>query len=158
MTYLPEEWEVSHIRELHEYDDMAKPVDGKLWLAAQLAVSPSPGDEGYYRLVVVGDTQLEVKLEASSIIPDDNLKRFWLYGQFEASRVAKLANNCCVSAWMDVLELVAAQDLDVYDQDGNSATDDFLEAMAAAKKANPTIGAAWRWAVSVNPASKERHS
>ena len=154
MSYLPEQWEVANLKDLYAYDDLATPVDGKLWLAAQLAVNPSPGEEGYYRLVVLGTTQLEVKAEASTIIPSEKLEGYWLYGQFEPSKIVHFANNCCVTAWIDVRELVASQDLDVYDADGAAANEAFLEALDNARKATPSLGAAWRWAINVNASSK----
>ncbi len=154
MSYLPEEWVVSNLKDLYSYDDLATPVEGKLWLTAQLAVNPSPGEEGYYRLVVLGTTQLEVKVEANTVIPDEALCGFWLYGQFEASKIVRFANNTCVTAWMDLRELVASQDLDVYDPEGNAATETFLEALDTARKTSPSLGAAWRWAITVDPVSK----
>ena len=153
-TYLPEDWTVANIKDLQLYEDLAKPVDGKMWLAAQLAVSPSPGDEGYFRLVVLGNPLLEVKVEASQLIPDEGPSGFWLYGQFDPSKVVRLANNSCVTAWMDLRELVASQDLDVYDPEGSSVTEEFLEALDKARKDNPTLGAAWHWDIGVNKAKK----
>jgi len=37
--------------------------------------------------------------------------------------------------------------VDVYDKDGNQATEKFLDTLDALKTSNEKLGAAWRWAV-----------
>jgi hypothetical protein len=48
-----------------------------------------------------------------------------------------------------VKELVASQDLDAYNAEGEPSTEAFLEALDAARSKKQRIGAAWRWAVAI---------
>jgi hypothetical protein len=50
---------------------------------------------------------------------------------------------------LSVKELVASQDLDAYNAEGEPSTEAFLDALDAARSKKQRIGAAWRWAVAI---------
>ncbi len=59
----------------------------------------------------------------------------------------KLEKNSVCSKWVDIVELISSQDIDVTLEDGTMASDEFLVAMDNYKKkeGNEQAGLVWRW-------------
>jgi hypothetical protein len=70
-------------------------------------------------------------------------------GQFQPGGQIIMQPNSTATGWVDFRELVAAQDIDIYDQEGKLAAEDLLAAMDQHRAGRAPLGAAWRWMVAV---------
>jgi hypothetical protein len=107
--------------------------------------------EGQYRLVLGGTEHVNVHIRATDILPIPELEPYEILGQFKPGVQLTLRKNSTCSAWIDVVELVSSQDLDIQGPDGEDAHVRFLETMADAKETLPTIGLSWRWMLAAKP-------
>ncbi len=59
----------------------------------------------------------------------------------------RLDRNSTCSKWLDVVDLVRSQDIDIVDEQENILSDAFLERMETYRKASPEAhrGIVWRW-------------
>jgi hypothetical protein len=57
--------------------------------------------------------------------------------------------NSTATGWADFRELVASQDVDILDQNGELAAEELLAAMDQHRSGKAPLGAAWRWMVAV---------
>jgi hypothetical protein len=60
--------------------------------------------------------------------------------EMELGTQIKLEKNSACSAWVDLVELVSSQDMDVVDDEGEVVTEDFLLAMEDLRKRTPGPG------------------
>jgi len=86
MALLPPDWPVANIKDVHTTEDGQASYPDRVVLAAQLAVNPAPGEEGFFRLYLKGAAVLKVKIEVSKIIPDEALCGYFLYGEFHPEK------------------------------------------------------------------------
>jgi hypothetical protein len=105
-----------------------------------LAIRPADGQEGHFRLVLAGAHHLKVKVPITEILPIKELAGFELQGQFLPGYQIQLARNSTCSAWVDVEELVRAQDVNVFDSDGNPGHETLADYMVEARMAQTYIG------------------
>jgi hypothetical protein len=73
------------------------------------------------------------------------MEPFEFVGQFRPGTQVALQNNSTCSGWFDLTDLVASQDLEVLNQEGEDAHDEFLEAVKTAQQTLAAIGLSWRW-------------
>jgi hypothetical protein len=78
------------------------------------------------------------------------MEPFIIVGQFKPGTQIAMQNNSACSGRFDLADLVASQDLEVTDQKGKDAHDDFLAAITAAQQTLTIIGLSWRWMLAAN--------
>jgi hypothetical protein len=127
----------------------AEPDGHKLSLAALLAVNPAGAREGNFRLVLAGTEDVSVRLPITDFIPHKSMEGFTVVGQFQPGGQIVMQPNSTATSWVDFRELVASQDVDIYNQDGELAAEDLLAAMDQHRSGRATLGAAWRWMTAV---------
>jgi hypothetical protein len=81
-----------------------------------------------------------VKVKPKEVLPIQELAALELHGQFLPGHHIALQKNSVCSAWVDVEDLVKAQDVDAYDADGNPAHELFIDYMNEARLAQSIIG------------------
>jgi hypothetical protein len=86
-----------------------------------------------------------VKMKAIDVLPIPEMEPFVISGQFKPGTQIVLQNNSTCSGWYDLADLVASQDLEVTDLDGEDAHEEFLEAIETAQATLQVIGISWRW-------------
>jgi hypothetical protein len=92
-----------------------------------------------------GSEHVNVRIKAIDILPIPEMEPYELVGQFRPGTQVVLQNNSTCSGWFDLTDLVASQDLDVVDQEGEDAHDEFLSAVKLAQQTLAAIGLSWRW-------------
>jgi hypothetical protein len=53
--------------------------------------------------------------------------------------------NSTATSWIDFRELVASQDVDIFDQSRELAAEELLAAMDQHRSGRATLAASWRW-------------
>jgi hypothetical protein len=101
--------------------------------------------------VLGGTEHLNVRVPATNILPIPEMEPFEFSGQFKPGTQVSLQKNSSCSAWLDLVDLVSSQDVEVLDRAGEDATDSFLNAMAGVKETLNTAGISWRWMLAAKP-------
>jgi hypothetical protein len=101
--------------------------------------------------VLGGTEHLKVKVPATNILPIPEMEPFQFAGQFKPGSQISLQKNSSCSPWLDLVDLVSSQDVEVLDSAGEDATDAFLNAMAGVKEVLCTAGISWRWMLAAKP-------
>jgi len=114
----------------------------ELLAAALLAVEPSGEALGTFRIVLGGLKTIDFAMPLVDIIPHPSTMDLELSAQLQPGVNVHILPNSTVSAWMDLKDLVASQDMDVNDGEGESASEAFLKLLEQHQE-----GAALRWAV-----------
>jgi hypothetical protein len=105
--------------------------------------------EGQFRVLLGGTDHINVRIQATSILPIPEMEPFQILGQFKPGIQVCFQKNSTCSPWLDIAELVSSQDLDVYDAGNEDAHVAFLETVADAKETLHTVGLSWRWMLAV---------
>jgi hypothetical protein len=106
---------------------------------------PAGGKEGQFRILLSGTDHINVSIPATSILPIPEMEMYTIVGQFKPGTQACLRKNSACSAWVDVGDLVASQDVDIHNPDGQDTHEAFLETLADVKATLATAGLSWRW-------------
>ena len=132
-SFPPRQLEVQYLK---DQDTMAGTVHGEreISLEALMAVQPSDGDEGAFRFVLAGPHHLMVRLKVADVLPDESFKDMWISLQLELGSQIKLEKNSVASKWLDLEEMIRAQDADATDAEGEEINEAFLEALEVFKK------------------------
>jgi hypothetical protein len=146
-SFPPRNWEVRYLQDMDTF--MAEPDNRKLSLATLLAVKPAGAREGNFRLVLAGSEDISVKIPIADFIPHKAMEGFTVMGQFQPGGQIIMQPNSTATGWVDFRELVASQDVDILDENGELAAEDLLAAMDQHRSGRATLGAAWRWMVAV---------
>ena len=146
-TFPPTNWEVYPLEEM-EHRPPQFPETWKLGLETYLAVRPSDGFEGTFRLALGGCSLINVRFAATDVIPHTSMEAYTLTGQF-APENDLLQVNAMASDWADLQEEVEAGHLNVVGAEGEEARDAFLAAIKTGKLAKAPLAAAIRWMVVV---------
>jgi hypothetical protein len=146
-SFPPADWEVRYLQDMETYT--AEPDNRRLTLAALLAVKPAGALEGTFRFVLAGTEDIEIKLPVAEFMPHKAVENFTVVGQFQPGTQIVMQPNSAASPWVDFRDLVAAQDVDIHDENGELASEALLQAMDRNKIGRNTLGASWRWMVAV---------
>jgi hypothetical protein len=146
-SFPPANWEVRFLQDMDTFT--AEPNGSKLSLAALLAVKPAGAMEGNFRLTLTGTEDVSIRLAVTDFIPHRAMEPFTVVGQFHPGEQIQMLPNSTTSGWVDFRELVAAQDVDVYDEQGELASEALLTAMDQHRSGKATLGASWRWMTAV---------
>jgi hypothetical protein len=146
-SFPPADWEVRYLQDMDTFT--VEPDGNKLCLAALLAVKPAGALEGNFRLTLTGTEDVSIRLNVADFIPHKAMEAFTVVGQFHPGEQIQMLPNSTTSGWVDFRELVAAQDVDVYDDKGELASEALLTTMDQHKSGRNTLGASWRWMTAV---------
>ena len=103
-------------------------------MEAFMALRPSGGEEGTFKLVLGGTEKLKISLEISRVLPGPAFTNMFADIELWAGDQIKLEKNSVCSDWWDLEEMVSSQDVVVTDGKGKDRGDDFLTALAEYKK------------------------
>jgi hypothetical protein len=101
---------------------------------------PASGLEGHYQFILTGSDHIKVKVLVNQVFNFPQLEGLELFGQFVPGHQIALQRNATTSGWVDVGQLVQAQDLDVFDKNGQPAHDVFLDFIEHTKAQIPHAG------------------
>jgi hypothetical protein len=81
-----------------------------------------------------GTEHLNVRVPATNILPNPEMEPFKFSGQFKPGTQISLQKNPSCLSWLNLVDLVSLQDMEVLDRMGEDTTDSFLNAMAGVKE------------------------
>jgi hypothetical protein len=120
------QWRVRYLEDLDSLTIEARSED-KIAMEALMAVKPAQGEEGAFRFVLAGSSHLALSIPIYDVIPIPSFKDWTLEAEWEVGTQIKLSKNSCCSEWIDLIELVSSQDVDVEAKDGENVSETFLE-------------------------------
>jgi hypothetical protein len=138
-SFPPDVWDCRVLADFHNYV-LAAPTASKLRMAALLAASPAGGMEGSFRFALASSEHVAIRAAIKDVIPIPEFAGMVLSGQFLPGHQITINTNSTCSPWVDVEELIKAQDIDIYGPDGQAAHEQFLGMMAEARAIEPSIG------------------
>jgi len=95
---------------------------------------PAEGREGEFKFLVGSqDEIIKVKVNAASILPVGDMKKFTLITEVQPDQLG-LQTNCCSSKWLDIVSLIHSQDIDVIDDEGEYVNEAFLTSIEKCKR------------------------
>ena len=149
-------WEVRDIQDF-ETLTVPAPAGSKFHLQALLTAPPCPGREGQFKLIIGGEDHMLIKAKVRDIIDDPIFEGMSLECQLQLGSQIVLGKNACTSRWVDVVELVKAQDIEVYDETGEAVSEAFIESMETyqARHSGANMGIVWRWLVAYKGKSNQ---
>ena len=145
-SFPPKQWEMRFLKDLDNIQGTVH-EEHEVSLESYLAVQPSGGEEGSFRFVLAGPRHLHIRIKVTDVIPEAEFENMWITMQLELGTQIKIEKNSVTSKWLDIVEMVMAQDADITDEEGEELNDQFLEAFEKRKdKARPDkSGIALRW-------------
>lgn len=155
-SFPPKTWHVRHLSDMDSIVGDPRP-DRSISMETYLAVQPSGGEEGAFRFTLAGPRHLEARIQVTTILPDKRFDNMWLTLQLELGTQIKIEKNSVASKWMDIVEMVNAQDADITDHEGEEVNERFLEAINEIKETAPMerSGIVLRWLLGAFGESKE---
>ena len=134
----PNSWEVRPVADF-ETLTVPAPAGSKYHLQALLIGKPVfGGREGQFRFLVSGNDHYNISMEVAKVLDDPSFSNMTITCQLALGSQIELGLNSSCSRWVDVIELVESQDADVFNSEGESVLEEFLEKWAAFKKTKPT--------------------
>ena len=145
-SFPPERWEVRFLKDMDSMEATAvedKPVS----MEALVAVRPADGEEGAFRFILAGSEHIRLSIRVSEILPGPAFADATLELQMELGTQIQMEKNSTCSRWVDLCELVHAQDLEVSNSKGEDISEAFLRDMAAYRKtaSRERSGLSLRW-------------
>jgi hypothetical protein len=101
---------------------------------------PADGQEGHFRLVLSGSSHVHVRAKVYEVLPIKELAGIELREQFLPGHQIQLQKNSICSTWVDVEDLVKAQDVDAFDADGDPAHEALVDILDKARQLQNYIG------------------
>ena len=135
-SFPPKQWQVRYLKDL---DSMTGTIndDQPISMEAMMAIQPSDGEEGSFRFVLAGPQHLMTRTKISTILPGKEFENMYLCMQLELGTQVKTEKNSVASKWIDIENMILAQDADVTDQEGEEINEVFLSAFEEYKKKMP---------------------
>ena len=132
-AFPPSKWDVRFLKDMDTLG-CTPSENGGLTMEAFMALRPSGGEEGTFKLVLGGTEKLKISLEISRVLPGQAFTNMFADIELWAGDQIKLEKNSVCSDWWDLEEMVSSQDVVVTDGKGKDRGDDFLTALAEYKK------------------------
>ena len=132
-AFPPSKWDVRFLKDMDTLG-CTPSENGGLTMEAFMALRPSGGEEGTFKLVLGGTEKLKISLEISRVLPGQAFTNMFADIELWAGEQIKLEKNSVCSDWWDLEEMVSSQDVVVTDGKGKDRGDDFLTALAEYKK------------------------
>ncbi len=127
---------------------------GELGAELLLQVRPNGRAVDHWRLALGGSKIVEVDFYLSSIVSAAaSLPRWRLSWQIWAGEI-QIRRNMTSSAWVDLLELIKANEVQVTDEAGEPVPQSAVVTALKGLTGKPVISAALRWAICVSEAEK----
>ena len=151
MEFPPAEW---FIFPSLDFSTGAARSPGKLGVELLLQVRPNGRAVDYWRLALGGSKIVEVDFYLSAVVPAAaSLPRWRLSWQTWAHEI-QIRRNMSSSSWIDLLELLEANEVQVTDESGEPVPQSSVVTALKGLVGKPVISAALRWCVCVSEAEK----
>jgi len=143
-SFPPANWDVRHLADMDSIEGASRPDKGVM--QALLAVAPAENQEGAFKFLLSGAMPVQLHFPVRRLLPQPEFKDFYFDMQLELGTQISIAKNCTSTRWLDIIELLESQDMDVQDGRGEIVTDQFLTRWRDLVKADKKLtGLSWRW-------------
>lgn len=131
-SFPPARWRTRFLKDMDSFTLV--PDDQELSLEALLAVAPAGGEEGAFRFVLSGPDDLRLYTAVNKILDDPVFSGMFLEALVNTNERIQMEKNSVTSKWLDIVDLVASQDVDIVNGEGDSVAEQFLETLATLRK------------------------
>jgi len=132
-SFPPRRWEVRFLRDMESLA-ASRQEDSEVSMEALLAVRPAEGEEGNFRFSLAGTEDLRLHFPVNQILQSDVFHNMYVEAHLNVAEHIHLERNSACSKWEDVVDLVASQDMEIVDYQGETISEQFLTAMETHKK------------------------
>ena len=98
-------------------------------MEAFLAIQPAAGEEGSFRFVLAGPDKIKVRFPITQLLPDSHFEGMIAETELVVGDQIKLEKNSVCSSWIDLVDLVRSQDVNITDEKDEDRSEDFLGAL-----------------------------
>ena len=109
-AFPPSKWDMRFLRDMDTLS-CTPPENGGMTMEAFMALRPSGGEEGNFKLVLGGTEKLKISLKISRVLPGQAFTNMVADIELWAGDQIKLEKNSVCSDWWDLEELVSSQDV-----------------------------------------------
>jgi len=132
-SFPPSKWEVRYLKDMDSFEGSPSENDD-LTMEALMALRPSEGEEGNFKFVLAGPDNIKLSTPVNSILAGDEFKGMRIEAQMGIGDQLKLERNSVCTRWMDIVELVQSQDVEVVNDQGEDVSESFLALMEIYRK------------------------
>ena len=135
-SFPPSKWDVRPLKDMESMEAGARENEN-ISMEAFLAVKPAEGEEGAFRFALAGTDSIRLRFRVQDLLPDFIFDGMFIQAEMTIGQQVILEKNSVCSKWMDIVELINSQDVEVVDQTGADIPERFMDAMANYKKIAP---------------------
>ena len=151
MEFPPTEW---FIFPSVNFDTSSARNPGELGVELMLQVRPNGRVVDHWRLALGGSRTVDVEFQLTSVVPAASELPPWRLAWQIWPHEIQIRRNMTSSTWVDLLELIEANEMQVSDSSGNPVPQSTVVSALKGLQGKPVISAALRWAVCVSAAEK----
>ena len=152
-SFPPKQWAVRYLRDMDAMECTAREDKG-ISMEAFLAVKPAGGQEGSFRFALSGPEKVKLGFDIENVLPSGLFAGMAAVAKVVIADHLQLMKNSVCTKWMDVLELVRSQDIQILDGLGEDVSEEFIHAMDCYKKdvlqqtgSTDRAGISFRWLI-----------
>ena len=152
-SFPPKQWAVRYLRDMDAMECTAREDKG-ISMEAFLAVKPAGGQEGSFRFALSGPEKVKLGFNIENVLPSGLFAGMAAVAKVVIADHVQLMKNSVCTKWMDVLELVRSQDIQILDGLGEDVSEEFIHAMDCYKKdvlqqtgSTDRAGISFRWLI-----------
>jgi len=143
-TFPPGNWDIRHLADMDAMEGTSHPEKGVV--QALLAVAPADNQEGAFKILLSGERPVNLHFPARRLLPQPEFVDYYFDMQLELGTQISIAKNRTATKWLDIVELLESQDMDVQDSKGEVVTEQFLARWKEIKEKEKAVsGLSWRW-------------
>ena len=135
-SFPPKRWEVRYLQDMATLE-AARTENNSISMEALLAVRPAEGEEGSFRFALAGPEDLRLHFPVSQVLHAEAFKGMHVEAHLNVAEHIVLEKNSSCSKWADITDLVASQDVDIVDEQGETISERYLAAYEEHKKTAP---------------------
>ena len=132
-SFPPKQWAVRYLCDMDPMECTAREDKG-ISMEAFLAVKPAGGQEGSFRFALSGPEKVKLGFNIENVLPSGLFAGMAAVAKVVIADHVQLMKNSVCTKWMDVLELVRSQDIQILDGLGEDVSEEFIHAMDCYKK------------------------
>jgi len=143
-SFPPSNWDIRHLADMDSIEGTSHPDKGVM--QALLAVAPAENQEGAFKFLLSGSKPVQLHFPARRLLAQPEFQDYYFDMQLELGTQISIAKNCTSTRWLDIIELLESQDMDVQDGRGEIVTEQFLARWRELNsKDEKMAGLSWRW-------------
>ena len=135
-SFPPSGWNVRFLKDMDSLEASSY-EEAEISMEALLAVQPSEGEEGAFRFVLAGPDSIKLNVQVTDILREDCFADMSIRAQMDIGQQLILEKNSVCTNWIDIVELVNSQDVEIVNDQDEDVSEQFMEALTKYKKQAP---------------------